>query len=42
MNIPSTLGGNWQWRSSDECFTKELAEKIAGLTTLYDRNRFDD
>lgn len=42
MNIPSTLGGNWQWRCSEDSFTKELAEKIAGLTNLYDRNRFDD
>lgn len=41
MNIPSTLGGNWQWRCNTSSLTDELAEKIAGVTVLYDRNRFD-
>ncbi|MGN0624255.1 MAG: 4-alpha-glucanotransferase [Oscillospiraceae bacterium] len=37
MNTPSTLGGNWQWRASEKMFTDELAQKIYGLTKLYDR-----
>lgn len=41
MNVPSTLGGNWQWRCNKSSITDELAEKIAGVTVLYDRNRFD-
>lgn len=37
MNIPSTLGGNWQWRASQEAFSEELAQKLYQLTALYDR-----
>ena len=37
MNIPSTLGGNWQWRCNKEAFTPELAERIYELTRLYGR-----
>ena len=42
MNIPSTLGSNWQWRCDKDSLSDELAEKIAVITNLYDRNRFDD
>lgn len=41
MNIPSTMGNNWRWRCCEECLTDELAERIAKLTWIYDRNRFD-
>lgn len=37
MNIPSTLGDNWQWRIKKEVLTEELAEKINKLTKLYGR-----
>ena len=37
MNTPSTLGGNWQWRASEDMFTDQLAQKIYALTKLYDR-----
>lgn len=37
MNIPSTLGGNWQWRVKKEDLTDELANKIKHITKLYGR-----
>lgn len=37
MNIPSTLGGNWQWRAKKEDLTNKLAQKINKMTKLYGR-----
>lgn len=37
MNIPSTVGGNWQWRVKKRNLTKTLANKIYKLTKLYGR-----
>ena len=37
INFPSSLGGNWEWRTTKECFTDELSEKILKLTQLSDR-----
>lgn len=37
MNIPSTLGGNWQWRMGKRDATKKLAAKIADITRTYGR-----
>ncbi|MEW9121156.1 MAG: 4-alpha-glucanotransferase [Thermotaleaceae bacterium] len=37
MNIPSTIGGNWQWRIQKEALTKELAKKIYQITRRYGR-----
>lgn len=37
MNIPSTLGGNWEWRIKSGQLTNELAKKIYDLTKLYGR-----
>ncbi len=37
MNIPSTLGGNWQWRVQKEALTNKLAGKINEITKLYGR-----
>lgn len=37
MNVPSVLGGNWEWRVKEEDLTVELAEKIYELTKLYGR-----
>lgn len=37
MNIPSTLGGNWEWRMGKRDCTKALAKKIADITRTYGR-----
>ena len=37
MNTPSTLGGNWQFRTKESDFTSELAKKIRRLNKLYNR-----
>lgn len=37
MNIPSTLGGNWEWRMGKRACTKTLAKKIADITRTYGR-----
>lgn len=37
MNTPSTLGGNWQFRTHEKDFTHELAKKIRKLNKLYNR-----
>lgn len=38
MNTPGTVSGNWQWRTTAEAFTDELAKEIARMTGLYGRN----
>lgn len=37
MNLPSTLGGNWQWRMAPDALTPELAGKLRYYTALYGR-----
>ena len=37
MNIPSKPGGNWSWRLKRGVLTQELAEKLALLTEVTDR-----
>ena len=37
INIPSTLGGNWQWRMQRGSCTGELAKQIHSMTGLYGR-----
>ncbi|WP_295087016.1 4-alpha-glucanotransferase [Ruminococcus sp.] len=37
MNTPSTLGGNWQFRTKESDYTPELAKKIKKLNKLYNR-----
>ena len=37
MNTPSTLGGNWQFRTKESDFTPELAKKIRRLNKIYNR-----
>lgn len=37
INVPSTLGNNWDWRMKENAYTKELAEKIKELTKIYGR-----
>ena len=38
MNIPSKPGGNWSWRLSEGALTPQLANKLAALTELTDRD----
>ena len=37
MNIPSTLGGNWQWRMQQSDLTQDKKDFLAKMTTLYQR-----
>ncbi len=41
MNIPSKPGGNWSWRLAPGCLTPELADKLALLTEVTDREAAD-
>ena len=38
MNVPSKTVGNWSWRLPAGALTAELAEKLAGLTEVSDRD----
>ena len=38
MNIPGTVGGNWQWRMTEKQITKKLTGKIAETTRIYGRS----
>jgi len=37
MNTPSTLGGNWQFRTKEEDFSEKLSKKILKLNKIYNR-----
>ena len=37
MNIPSTLGGNWSWRYSEDMVDREIKEKLLAMTQIYGR-----
>ena len=37
MNTPSRLDGNWGWRCQPKALKRELAEKLAAITTVSDR-----
>lgn len=37
INVPSTLGNNWQWRMKKGAFTRKLALEIRKMTKLYGR-----
>jgi 4-alpha-glucanotransferase len=37
MNVPSKPGGNWSWRLGRGALTPELAQKLARLTVVTDR-----
>ena len=41
MNTPSTLGGNWAWRMSEEHLCSKKAEWLKKLSRLYARNYSD-
>ena len=37
MNFPSTLGGNWSWRMTEDQLTPAVEETLLDLTTIYRR-----
>ena len=37
MNTPAVAQGNWSWRAPEGCWTEELAEKLAALADVTDR-----
>ena len=39
MNVPSTVGGNWEWRMLEEDLTSERKEFLKNITKLYARER---
>lgn len=39
MNIPSTVGGNWEWRATEEQITNQLAKKLYKYMKMYGRLR---
>lgn len=39
MNVPSRPVGNWSWRCEKDVLTPALAEKLAALTEVTDRDR---
>lgn len=37
MNIPSTVGDNWNWKMKDGALTDEISKKLRELTKIYGR-----
>lgn len=37
MNVPSTVGGNWQWRMTEDQLTPQVKEFLSSLTETYFR-----
>lgn len=37
MNMPSTVGGNWEWRMKAEDLTQDRIDFLVKMTTLYQR-----
>ena len=37
MNMPSTIGGNWEWRMKTEDLTQEHKDFLTKMTNLYQR-----
>jgi 4-alpha-glucanotransferase len=38
MNTPAVPSGNWAWRAPEGCWTGDLAERLAALTEVTDRD----
>jgi 4-alpha-glucanotransferase len=38
MNTPAVAQGNWSWRAPEGCWTEELAERLAALAEVTDRD----
>jgi 4-alpha-glucanotransferase len=41
MNVPSHATGNWSWRCPENALTPALAKKLAALTEVTDRDKYD-
>ncbi len=37
MNIPSTIGNNWEWRLQKKQLSKEIVHRMREMTTIYNR-----
>ena len=37
MNLPSTIGNNWQWRMKEGAFKNTIKKKLLAMTKLYGR-----
>jgi 4-alpha-glucanotransferase len=37
MNLPGAVSGNWKWRYKADSLTKEIRDRLQGLTLLYHR-----
>jgi 4-alpha-glucanotransferase len=38
MNTPAVAYGNWSWRAPEDCWTPQLAERLASLVEVTDRD----
>jgi 4-alpha-glucanotransferase len=38
MNTPAIAAGNWSWRAPENCWTDELAERLAAIAEVTDRD----
>lgn len=38
MNTPAVANGNWSWRCAADCWTNELADRLAALADVTDRD----
>ncbi len=38
MNTPAVSAGNWSWRAPENCWTEELASRLAALAEVTDRD----
>jgi len=38
MNTPAVAAGNWSWRAPEHCWTEELADRLAALAEVTDRD----
>ena len=38
MNTPAVADGNWRWRATSGCWTEELADRLAALAEVTDRD----
>jgi 4-alpha-glucanotransferase len=38
MNTPAVAAGNWSWRAPEQCWTAEIAQRLAALAEVTDRD----
>ena len=41
MNFPSTLGGNWAWRMTEDQLTPAVEQELLDFTSVYRRENTD-